>query len=247
MLHDHDVTSHQIKRAKLNTNRSIPALTKDYGMDDSKIADVAYDNNPDPSLSLRKQATLREAVHKLVHGTRKFSQLPIKCKAIIGIALMNEIVRGSNDELKKFPMWHRSTVKDVLVEVGGGKPVQYPCSGVLLDGRVTNMKETGDAEPKLCGYLADSGVIEVVKQNIMNQKDIKKKAHCQQVIQCFEDAMKAQIPTEDQLIAMKALFKRYNRNQGTTEMNKPQQQAQMDGNMDAQIEGGHESDRNRNE
>eukprot|EP01083_Nonionella_stella_P223185 795672_1 len=94
MLHDHDVTSHQIKRVKLNTNRSIPALTKDYGMDDSKIADVAYDNNPDPSLSLRKQATLREAVHKLVHGTRKFSQLPIKCKAIIGIALMNEIVRG---------------------------------------------------------------------------------------------------------------------------------------------------------
>eukprot|EP01083_Nonionella_stella_P154607 498426_1 len=106
MLHDHDVTSHQIKRVKLNTNRSIPALTKDYGMDDSKIADVAYDNNQDPSLSLRKQATLREAVHKLVHGTRKFSQLPIKCKAIIGIALMNEIVRGSNDELKKFPMWH---------------------------------------------------------------------------------------------------------------------------------------------
>eukprot|EP01083_Nonionella_stella_P223189 795678_1 len=123
----HDVPSQQIlKRVKLNSNgyrwippqsqlqRSIPALTKRDGMDD-----IVYDNM-DPSWTLRKEGKLRGAVHNLVYGTKTFSQLPTKCKAIIGIALMNEIVRGSDNDLKKFPMWHRTTVRDVLVEVGGG-------------------------------------------------------------------------------------------------------------------------------
>eukprot|EP01083_Nonionella_stella_P154605 498415_1 len=97
----HDVPSQQIlKRVKLNSNgyrwippqsqlqRSIPALTKRDGMDD-----IVYDNM-DPSWTLRKEGKLRGAVHNLVYGTKTFSQLPTKCKAIIGIALMNEIVRG---------------------------------------------------------------------------------------------------------------------------------------------------------
>eukprot|EP01083_Nonionella_stella_P303545 1051238_1 len=215
----HDVPSQQIlKRVKLNSNgyrwippqsqlqRSIPALTKRDGMDD-----IVYDNM-DPSWTLRKEGKLRGAVHNLVYGTKTFSQLPTKCKAIIGIALMNEIVRGSDNDLKKFPMWHRTTVRDVLVEVGGGKPAQYACSGVLLDGRVTNVKGAGDEET-LSGYLADSEVIEMVKRNVMNQQDTKKKTHCQQVIKCFEDAMKAQMPTEEQLREIKALFRPYNMNQ----------------------------------
>eukprot|EP01083_Nonionella_stella_P168669 570129_1 len=215
----HDVPSQQIlKRVKLNSNgyrwippqsqlqRPIPALTKRDGMDD-----IVYDNM-DPSWTLRKEGKLRGAVHNLVYGTKTFSQLPTKCKAIIGIALMNEIVRGSDNDLKKFPMWHRTTVRDVLVEVGGGKPAQYACSGVLLDGRVTNVKGAGDEET-LSGYLADSEVIEMVKRNVMNQQDTKKKTHCQQVIKCFEDAMKAQMPTEEQLREIKALFRPYNMNQ----------------------------------
>eukprot|EP01083_Nonionella_stella_P223188 795677_1 len=261
----HEVPSYKIKRRRLNTNksippqlrsqlRSIPALTKNDGTDDSKRADVEYDN-PDLSWNLRKEGILRGAIHNLTYGTQTFSQLPIKCKSIIGIALMNEIVRGSgrDNELKKFPMWYRPTVRDVLRTVGGGKPAQYACSGVILDGRVINVSNAGDHdEQKLFGYLADEEVIELVKQNIINQQDTRKKTHCQQVIKCFEDAMKARIPTtKKQLDALKESCRTY-----VLEMNRPQQQEQMDcgiGMQRPQIydpigsPGGHQSDGNISE
>eukprot|EP01083_Nonionella_stella_P154604 498413_1 len=261
----HEVPSYKIKRRRLNTNksippqlrsqlRSIPALTKNDGTDDSKRADVEYDN-PDLSWNLRKEGAFRGAIHNLVHGTQTFRKLPIKCKAIIGIALMNEIVRGSgrDNELKKFPMWYRPTVRDVLRTVGGGKPAQYACSGVILDGRVINVSNAGDHdEQKLFGYLADEEVIELVKQNIINQQDTRKKTHCQQVIKCFEDAMKARIPTtKKQLDALKESCRTY-----VLEMNRPQQQEQMDcgiGMQRPQIydpigsPGGHQSDGNISE
>eukprot|EP01083_Nonionella_stella_P069630 185721_1 len=249
--HYHKVPSFEIKKRKLSMPpqsqlRAIPALIKnDVAMDDSKIADA------DLSWNLRKEGAFRGAIHNLVHGTQTFRKLPIKCKAIIGIALMNEIVRGSgsDSELKKFPMWHRPTVRDVLVAVGGGKPSQYPCSGVLLHGRVINVRNAGDKQ--LFGYLADSEVIELVKKNIINQQDIWKIPHCQQVIKWFENAMKSRIPTKKQLEEMKVSCRTpyvyqyhdyHHLNQGHnvtkvsggmsgTEMNRPQQQQQMDGDM----------------
>eukprot|EP01083_Nonionella_stella_P168296 567776_1 len=173
---------------KLNSNRRIPPpFNTDIAHDDSKIQSAT-----NPSWSLQQEALLRGAVYDIVGGVYAFRELPIVRKAIIGIALMNEIIRGSDNDLKSFPMCHRPTVRAVLVKVGGGKPAQYACSGVLLGNRVRCVPLNPFCDEQiLYGYLADPAMIEVVRRNIMKQQDIKKKIHCQRVIKCFEDAMKA--------------------------------------------------------
>lgn len=141
------------------------------------------------ALSLEdSQARLKNDVSMLKSGALSLRQMFFNNKMILGIGIMNMILRDAQDgdAVKRFEMDDPESVRDVLIAVCGGRKMSYRFEMVRFSNRVSK----GDDGAGLVGYLLDAKGAEVVR-TMMTETDPSAcaKTRCQAIIRLFNEAM----------------------------------------------------------
>ena len=139
------------------------------------------------------QRRLRSAVTVLKSGQMLFRDLYLNNKSVLGVGIMNEILRSASaeDAVKRFRMGDLQAVKAVLAVMGGEEAKCYIFTKKQLSGRVWNVSEDEWGVTwgvGLVGYVLDVHGAEVVR-TMTTEQDPEAQARCNRISKQFKDAM----------------------------------------------------------